>query len=449
MNPKRIIACLVCIVAISVAITFVIKTDRREVIDASISVDTSVPETDVPETSISSVTAVETEASEPLVTTVTEEEITESETEASEESLPEEPEPVYDENATARICIGGDTSIDAEFAETAYRKGIDYPWTEVSEVLNSADLSIVNLETCVSTRGVSEKKEGFGFRTPPEMLEGFVNAGIDLVNLANNHTRDFGYDALLDTFMHLDEYGIDYFGAGVDYDAAAGLVIKEVNGIRLGFTGCNRVWLPEDYPAAEGHAGINQVHSVSDERTQAYLEKIKEYDSQCDVLIVFLHYGVEEVFEITSYQERMSKALIDAGADMVMGGHSHTLQPIEMYNGKPIFYSIGNFIFWHVDDDIDGLTVIFDITVNRSGFVSLNVHPVFIKNYKVYYLSEGSERYTQIIELMNALCNPYGYAFDTDGNMTEYIPPEPQESPDGLDSSEVEPSESENSGEIE
>ena len=65
------------------------------------------------------------------------------------------------------------------------------------------------------------------------MLEGFVNAGIDLVNLANNHTRDFGYDALLDTFTHLGEYGIGYFGAGNDITEAQGLVIKEVNGIKL------------------------------------------------------------------------------------------------------------------------------------------------------------------------------------------------------------------------
>lgn len=427
MNPKRLIICFVCVFAIAAAIGVAVRIDRNQVIDTSLPVETSTPEitepkATSPDVTEPEVTTTEADVSEPEVTT-TEEAPQENETTVSQEPLPEVTEPVYDENATVRLCIGGDTSIDAEFAETAYRKGVDYPWAEISEVMNAADLSIVNLETCVSTRGVSEKKEGFGFRTPPDMLEGFVNSGIDLVNLANNHTRDFGYDALLDTFMHLDEYGIDYFGAGQDYDDAAGLVIKEVNGIKLGFTGCNRVWLPESYPAAEGHAGINQVHSVSDERTQAYLDKIKEYDSQCDVLIVFLHYGVEEVFEITSYQERMSKALIDAGADMVMGGHSHTLQPIEFYNDKPIFYSIGNFIFWHVDDNIDGLTVIFDIIVNRDGFASLKIHPLFIKSYKVYYLNQGSERYTQIIDLMNTLCNPYGYAFDMDGNMIEYVPP--------------------------
>lgn len=420
MNPKRLIICFACVFAIAMAVGVALRIDRTPSelpVDGTPEVTTTAPEVtaepDITTTEPTSVEEVTTQPTEPEP-----EEITAS---VSEEPVPEEP--VYPEDATVRICIGGDTSIDSEFADIAYQKGVDYPWAEISELMNEADLSIVNLETCVSTRGVSEKKEGFGFRTPPDMLEGFVNAGIDLVNLANNHTRDFGYDALLDTFMHLSEYGIDYFGAGNDYDEAAGLVIKEVNGIKIGFTGCNRVWLPDSYAAAEGYAGINQVHSLSDARTQAYLEKIKEYDSQCDVLIVFLHYGTEEVFEVTSYQKSMSKALIDAGADMVMGGHSHTLQPIEFYNGKPIFYSIGNLIFWHVDDDIDGLTVIFDITVNKDGFVSLRVHPLFIKHYKVYRLSQTHERYSQIIDLMNTLCNPYGYAFDLDGNMIEYVPP--------------------------
>ncbi len=443
MNAKRLITCFVCVFAIALAIGVALRIDKAPnelPVDGTPEVTSTTPEvTAEPDITTASPEVTTTEPSETEeITTQPEEPAEEISTSASEEPIPEETEPVYPEDATVRICIGGDTSIDSEFADKAYQKGVDYPWAEISELMNEADLSIVNLETCVSTRGVSEKKEGFGFRTPPEMLEGFVNAGIDLVNLANNHTRDFGYDALLDTFMHLSEYGIDYFGAGNDYDEAAGLVIKEVNGVKIGFTGCNRVWLPDSYAAAEGHAGINQVHSVSDERTQAYLEKIKAYDSQCDALIVFLHYGTEEVFEVTSYQKSMSKALIDAGADMVMGGHSHTLQPIEFYNGKPIFYSIGNLIFWHVDDDIDGLTVIFDITVNKDGFVSLSVHPLFIKHYKVYHLSQDHERYSQIIDLMNTLCNPYGYAFDFDGNMIEYVPPVIEDIPEDAEEVVVE-----------
>lgn len=339
----------------------------------------------------------------------------------SKEPEPEENPEDYDENAQARICVGGDTSIDSEFADAAIKWGVNYPWKEVADIFSSADISVVNLETCVSERGVSEKREGYGFRTPPEMLEGFVNAGIDMVNLANNHTRDFGYDALTDTFMHLKDYGIDYFGAGNDLAEAGGLVVKEVNGIKIGFTGCNYVYLAPDCAAGENHAGINMVYKTSDERTKAYLERINEFDSQCDVLIVFMHAGTEEVFDVNSYQKKLSRELIDSGADIVVGAHPHTLQPIEFYNGKPIFYSIGNLIFWHIDDNIDGLTCIFDITVDKNGFKSLKLHPLFIKNYKVYLLKDGEgkhpERYSQIIELMNSLCEPYGIAFDGEGNM--------------------------------
>ncbi len=326
-------------------------------------------------------------------------------------------------DGTVRLCIGGDTSVDSEFADAADKWGIDYPWKEVSEVFSSADLAIVNLETCVSERGTSEKREGYGFRTPPEMLEGFVNAGIDMVNLANNHTRDFGYDALTDTFEYLSNYGIDYFGAGLNKEQAEGLVVKTVNGVKIGFAGCNYIYLSDDCAAGEDHAGINMVYKMSDERTLAFLEKVKEYDSQCDVLIVFMHAGTEEVFEVNSYQKNLAHALVDSGADIVVGAHPHTLQPIEFYNDKPIFYSIGNLIFWHIDDDIDGLACIFDITVDKDGFKSLKLHPLFIKNYKVYYLERDdgkyASRYEQIIDLMNELCKPNGVEFDDEGNMVK------------------------------
>lgn len=338
---------------------------------------------------------------------------------------PSTAEPVTDASdpGTVRLCIGGDTSIDSEFADAANKYGVDYPWKEVAGIFSGADLAIVNLETCVSERGTSEKRQGYGFRTPPEMLEGFVNAGIDMVNLANNHTRDFGYDALTDTFEYLSNYGIDYFGAGVNKEQAEGLIIKTVNGVKIGFAGCNYVYLTDDCAAGEEHAGINMVYKMSDERTLAFLEKVKEYDEQCDVLIVFMHAGTEEVFDVNSYQKNLARALVDNGADIVVGAHPHTLQPIEFYNGKPIFYSIGNLIFWHIDDDIDGLTCIFDITVDKNGFKSLKLHPLFIKSYKVYYLERDagkySSRYGQIIDLMNELCKPNGVEFDDMGNMVK------------------------------
>ncbi|MCD7771841.1 MAG: CapA family protein [Oscillospiraceae bacterium] len=404
-----IIFTLVFMVAVIAGV--VIRTAQDDGLEA-VSPDVTLTTEDEPE-----VTSV-TEATTELTTEATTAPTTVS-TEATTEPVPEEEEP--EESGEVVIAIGGDTSIDSEFADACYSWGVDYPWKEVSDIFNAADIAIVNLETCVSDTGESEKPEGYGFRTPPEMLEGFVNAGIDIVNLANNHVRDFGYDALLNTFENLTNYGIEYFGAGYDEDDAEGLLVKEVNGVTIGFVGCNKVYLSSSCAASEDHAGINMVYSMDDERTQDFLAKIAEYDSQVDVLIVFMHCGTEETFDVTSYQKELGRALIDNGADIVIGGHSHTLQPIEFYNGKPIFYSIGNLIFWHVDDDIDGLTCIFNITVDKDGFKSLTIDPLFIKNYKVYLLTEGegtyASRYRQIIDLMNELCLDYGIQFDDDGVM--------------------------------
>ncbi len=402
-----IIFTLVFVVAVVAGVVIRTADDGLE----AVSPGTTLVTEDEAVTSVTEATTEVTTEATTAPTTVT--------AEATTEPIPEEEEP--QESGEVVIAIGGDTSIDSEFADACYKWGVDYPWSEVSDIFNAADIAIVNLETCVSDTGESEKPEGYGFRTPPEMLEGFVNAGIDIVNLANNHTRDFGYDALLNTFSNLTEYGIEYFGAGYDEEDAEGLLVKEVNGVTIGFVGCNRVYLSSDCAASEDHAGINMVYSMDDERTQDFLARIAEYDSQVDVLIVFMHCGTEETFDVTSYQEALGHALVDNGADIVIGGHSHTLQPIEFYNGKPIFYSIGNLIFWHVDDDIDGLTCIFNITVDKDGFKSLTINPLFIKNYKVYLLTEGegtyASRYRQIIDLMNGLCLDYAIQFDDDGVM--------------------------------
>lgn len=426
MKHKWLIPVFVAVLALSVIAGVVLRVsliqdEKKEELPVTAE---QPPQTTVPETRsdapLYTVSAPATHVTEPIY----EPEMTETEiSEEPEESTPEPEDDVLDEgDGIINICIGGDTSIDGEFADFAKITSVDYPWAEISEIMNSADIAVVNLETCVSEQGQSEKREGYGFRTPPEMLEGFKNAGIDAVNLANNHTRDFGYDALLDTFSNLTDYGISYFGAGSDYDEASGLLVIEREGVKVGFAGANKVYLNPDCAAGDGHAGVNQIGEAESESAEMFIEKLKEYDSECDVLVVFLHAGTEEVFDVTEYQKVMSRKFIDAGADIVVGGHSHTLQPIEFYKGKPMIYSIGNLIFWHVDDDVDGLTAVFDISVDKTGFKGLKLHPLFIKNYKVNYLEDGEgtypERYRQIIDLMNEISAPYGTAYDSDGVMT-------------------------------
>ena len=119
-------------------------------------------------------------------------------------------------SGTVKIAFAGDTTQSDVFAEATSWRSMRYPFEDVNEIFSSADIAFVNLETCVSDRGESEKKEGYGFQTLPEYLQVYTEAGIDIVSAANNHVRDYGMDALGDTFSHLEKNSIDYIGAGRD-----------------------------------------------------------------------------------------------------------------------------------------------------------------------------------------------------------------------------------------
>ena len=123
-------------------------------------------------------------------------------------------------SGTVKIAFTGDTTQSDVFAEATSWRSMKYPFEDVNEIFSSADIAFVNLETCVSDGGESEKKEGYGFQTFPEYLQVYTEAGIDIVSAANNHVRDFGMEALDDTFANLDAYSIDYIGAGRDITEA-------------------------------------------------------------------------------------------------------------------------------------------------------------------------------------------------------------------------------------
>ena len=121
--------------------------------------------------------------------------------------------------------------------------GVDYPFIQVGETLRNADITAINLETSVSTRGTPADKQ-FTFRSDPKTLLGVVNSGVDVVSLANNHTLDYGIGALRDTFDHLKSYNIAYTGAGNNEEEAFSAYYKEVNGKTIAIMGISRV-LPE------------------------------------------------------------------------------------------------------------------------------------------------------------------------------------------------------------
>ena len=312
-----------------------------------------------------------------------------------------------------KVAFAGDTTQSDVFAEATSWRSMRYPFEDVNEIFSTADISFVNLETCVSDRGESEKKEGYGFQTPPDYLQVYTEAGIDIVSAANNHVRDYGMDALDDTFTNLTAYNLDYIGAGRNLTEAQKLVTYDKNGVKIGFTGLNMINMDPTWYAKDDRAGINCVDFAA---CEDYLKLISEYDKQCDVLFVSVHWGIEYTNAITEEQEQFGHLLCDNGADIILGHHPHTLQPVEYYNGSMIFYSLGNFLFYKMDDEA-GKTAIFEIEVDKNGFVSGKLSPVFISNCKANLIDKDDEMYSEIINLCKDISAPYGVAILENGGI--------------------------------
>lgn len=225
--------------------------------------------------------------------------------------------------------------------------------------LTQADLTMVNNEFPYSTRGTPAPDKQFTFRIDPSYISILKEAGVDIVTLANNHVLDYGQDALSDTFQTLDDAGIAYAGAGGSFGRAAKLVTKKAKGHTFGFLAASRVFPDVSWNVENAQPGVFSAYDPA--RLLSAVQKARE---SCDFLCVYVHWGIERSATPEEYQATMAHALIDAGADAVIGAHPHVLQGVEYYNGKPIFYSLGNFIFYQTTERtaIAKLTLMADNT---------------------------------------------------------------------------------------
>lgn len=251
-------------------------------------------------------------------------------------SLPDEPdaEPVT-------IVFTGDVLL-SDYVLNNYRaNGISGVLsTELLQELQNADLTVINNEFPFSTRGTQAPDKQFTFRVNPQYVSVLTDMGVDLAGLANNHVLDYGADALLDTFGTLDQAEIDYLGAGDSLERASALITKEVNGQTFGFLAASRVIPVVEWDVRNCKPGVFTTYDPT-----LLLTAIREAKEQCDYLSVLVHWGIERDEYPQDYQSVLAARYIDAGADLIIGSHPHVLQGISYYKDKPIFYSLGNFIF--------------------------------------------------------------------------------------------------------
>lgn len=281
-----------------------------------------------------------------------------------------EPE-VAPEDLTTKIVFTGDVEL-SEYVQSNYSsKGVDGVVSpDIKALMNDATFTMINNEFCFSERGQKAPDKQYTFRVNPSYVSLFNDLGVDIAGLANNHVLDYGKDALTDTFTTLTNAGIDYTGAGNSLEDASKLIVKtDAKGRTYGFLAASHV-----IPVGSWNIESSQPGEFCFYDETKLIEAIKAADSQVDYLFVMVHWGVEHTTELTDYQPNDGHKFIDAGADAVIGMHSHCLQPVEMYNGKPIFYSLGNFIFNQNIKSGGGGAVEFAIDENDN--VSYRIIPI-------------------------------------------------------------------------
>ncbi|WP_342565316.1 CapA family protein [Paenibacillus sp. FSL R7-0345] len=271
------------------------------------------------------------------------------------------------------LTFAGDILLDGFVGEQIARYGVNFPFAKVAPVLRKADLAFANLETPVSVRGQAAEKM-FAFRSKPETLGGLSYAGIDGVTLANNHILDYGQNAMLDTLIHLDKYKIGHTGAGSNIDQAFKPYVKTVKGKRIAVLGASRVLSGPSWYAGKAAPGAASAYTA-----QPLLSAIKKSAKDNDYTVVYLHWNEEFEDYPEKYARTLAKQMIDSGADIILGAHSHCLMGIEYYKHKPIYYSLGNFVFNKSTRGGEKTvhTMLADFTITKTGITS-KITPVKI-----------------------------------------------------------------------
>lgn len=257
------------------------------------------------------------------------------------------------------------------------REGPLYPFAYVLPVLRGADLVVGNLECPLSDRGTAVAGKTFTLRAVPATADMLSAAGIRVVTLANNHMMDFGPSALKDTLSVLSERGILYTGAGMDIDDARTPAILTIGDKTVAFLSYSLTF-PVEFYASRGRPGTAPGYKSF---VRSDIERVRP---RADLVIVSFHWGAELMTTAKDYQQELGRLAIDWGADLVLGHHPHVLQELELYRGRLIAYSLGNFVFGS-ESERTNYSIILLCTFKGKSLVRVEAVPIDVNNYRVFY----------------------------------------------------------------
>jgi poly-gamma-glutamate synthesis protein (capsule biosynthesis protein) len=307
----------------------------------------------------------------------------------------------FDPGATWTMFAGGDILLDRGVYQTirVSGKGVDFPfdggtaeitghtccsgfgWEQpvtrrtgnggaMRNLIKGADIAIANFENPAPDR-VRWHTSGTVFSADPGIIDGLVKAGIDYVSIANNHIGDAGDAGILQTIANLEERGLKYSGAGKDLAAARKPAMLDARGIKVAVLGYDAI--ARAYFADKGETGSSQLSL-----TRARNDIKNARKAGADLVIVFPHWGTEYKRMPFAGQQQLARDIIDAGADMIIGNHAHYAAAMEVYEGKPIWYALGNFVFdqtWS-EPTMEGITL--ELTFHGKELAQVRMRPHII-----------------------------------------------------------------------
>lgn len=263
------------------------------------------------------------------------------------------------------LVVVGDMML-ADGPMDAMRKGQD-PYAGFAELFAGADIRIGNLECVVATTGSPEDDKPNVFRVHPRALK-YIKRHFDAVGLANNHSGDFGPQAFAQMLGLLKQHHIGFYGGGMNLTEAHTPWIIERKGVRVAILGYDE-FQPRSFEADTDRPGVawsEDAQVLRDIRAARTIHK-------ADVVIPVMHWGWEEPVA-NERQRQLARLMIDAGADVVIGGHPHQLQDTERYQGKPIFYSLGNFVFDGFPLPINYIGWALRMELDKNGVQKVQAH---------------------------------------------------------------------------
>jgi len=332
----------------------------------------------------------------------------------------------FDASKTWTIVAGGDIMLDRGVYREVHilGKGVDFPFDggtaditghrccsalgwptviaqrtghagAVRHLLSKADIAIANFENPAPDE-FKYHTQGTVFSADPELIAGVKDAGIDVVSIANNHIGDAGTKGVLQTIANLDSRGIRHAGAGKNTIAAHRPAMLKVDGITVAILAYDTI--AKYYAAGPSKPGSAQLTAAG-----VKADVVAARAAGAQVVIVYPHWGTEYKSTPFPAQQRLAHAVIDSGADMVIGNHAHWVGAMEIYKGKPIWYALGNFVFDQDWSEPTSEGMLLELTFSGKSLVQVVLHPtVILDKSQPNFLDPGGDGKVVLGQLYDA-----------------------------------------------